>query len=70
MKTLIQVRQEYESNYKKILDIITKMGGDEYIKFHRQKKSTLYRKLTELQRKEHYLDELENRMHTRQSVLH
>jgi hypothetical protein len=43
-------------------EVISKMGGDQEIKIHRKKQSPLFRKLKELQRHEHYLDELENRL--------
>jgi|GEM_PF-2938259 len=70
MKTLSQVRQAYEDNYAKMTALISEMGGDECIKFHRKKRSSLYSKLKELQRHEHYLDELENRMHNTQYSYH
>lgn len=70
MNNLNQVRTAYETNYKAILDTIDAMGGDDHIKFHRKRRSQLFAKLKELQKREHYLDELENRMMTRQIGLH
>ena len=61
MQNIGQIRQAYEENYQKIIDTITAMGGENRIKEHRQKQSTLYRQLRDLQRREHYLNELENR---------
>ncbi len=59
---LQQIRKEYDQVYQQIVDIIKQMGGEHNIKFHRQQRSPLYRKLKELQRREHYLDALENRL--------
>ena len=59
---LQQIRKEYDRVYQQIVDVIKQMGGEQNIKYHRQQKSPLYRKLKELQRKEHYLDALENRI--------
>lgn len=70
MKSLSQIRQAYEENYQRMLDTIQEMGGDECIKQHRKKQSQLYRRLKDLQRHEHYLDELENRMMTHQTMIH
>lgn len=70
MKSISQVRQAYEDNYREIQTIIDQMGGNDRIKFHRKKQSTLYRQLKDLQRREHYLDELENRMHNYQTAVH
>ncbi len=70
MKSLRQIREAYEENYRRMQEIIQKMGGDQYIKEHRKRQSTLYRQLLELQRKEHQLDDLENRLHSSQTMLH
>ncbi len=70
MKSLRQVRLEYEENYRKMIEVINRMGGDSRIKDHRKKRSPLYRKLRELQRREHYLNELETRLLSNQGVFH
>lgn len=62
MNKLYNIRKEYEDNYRQMLEVIRQMGGDGQIKFHRKNRTPLYRKLKELQRKEHYLDKLENRL--------
>ncbi|MCB0258112.1 MAG: hypothetical protein KDH97_01930 [Calditrichaeota bacterium] len=70
MKSLTQIRKAYEENYQKMIDVIQAMGGDDCIKLHRKSKSQLYRQLKDLQRHEHYLDELENRLLTHQTMVH
>ncbi|HFB68093.1 MAG TPA: hypothetical protein ENJ66_03960 [Calditrichae bacterium] len=70
MKRLIDVRRAYAENYNKMQEIIRQMGGDSQIKYHRQRNTRLYRKLKELQRREHYLDQLECRLRKQQLVLH
>ena len=70
MSSIFQVRQAYEENYQQILTIIQEMGGDEQIKEHRRRQSSLYRRLRELQKHEHYLDSMENRLQNVQSFLH
>ena len=70
MSSLSQVRQQYEENYKRILEIIQEMGGDDCIKQHRKQKSRLYKKLSDLQRREHHLDELENRLNIHHIPIH
>lgn len=62
MRSLNEIRKAYDENYQKMTEVISKMGGDQEIKIHRKKQSPLFRKLKELQRHEHYLDELENRL--------
>jgi len=62
MNRLYAIRKAYEENYQKMQEIIQQMGGDKAIKIHRRHQSTLYRKLRELQKREHYLDQLENRL--------
>jgi hypothetical protein len=58
---LQKIRREYDQNYQKIIEIINQMGGETKIKFHRKSKTPLYQKLKELQRREHYLDNLESK---------
>ncbi|RMF60268.1 MAG: hypothetical protein D6748_04510 [Calditrichaeota bacterium] len=70
MKSLRQIRKAYEENYQKMQEIIQQMGGDQYIKEHRKSQSPLYRKLRELQRKEHMLDEMETRLLNKQITYH
>ncbi len=70
MKSLSQIRQAYEENYRSIEGVIAEMGGDDCIKEHRSKQSQLYRRLKMLQSREHQLDEIENRLITRQKFLH
>lgn len=62
MRSLNEIRKAYDENYARMTDLIQQMGGDQEIKTHRKKQSPLYRKLKELQRHEHHLDELENRL--------
>lgn len=62
MRSLNEIRKAYDDNYKKMTEVILKMGGDQEIKTHRKEQSPLYRKLKELQHFEHHLDELENRL--------
>jgi hypothetical protein len=62
MRSLNEIRKAYDDNYKKMMEVIQRMGGDQEIKTHRKKQSPLYRKLKEFQRYEHHLDELENRL--------
>ncbi len=69
MKTIAEIRKAYELNYKKMLEIIQQMGGDRQIKYHRKQNTPLYRKLKALQRREHYLDQLECRLRKRQLVM-
>lgn len=59
---LNDIRKAYEKNYHEMSELIARMGGDDQIKFHRKNRTPLYRKLKELQRREHYLDEMENRL--------
>ncbi len=70
MKRLVEVRRAYEENYHQMLEVIRQMGGDSQIKYHRQRNTRLYRKLKELQRREHYLDQLECRLRQQTMVLH
>lgn len=60
--TLNKIRKAYDDNYDKILRTIQKMGGDCNIKNHRKKRTALYQLLKQLQKKEHYLNELESRL--------
>lgn len=60
--TLHKVRKAYENNYYKMLQTIQKMGGESEIKFHRKKKTPLYDSLRKLQKREHYLNDLEDKL--------
>lgn len=60
--TLHKIRKSYDENYRKMLQTIRKMGGDDKIRFHRQKRTSLYKSLRQLQKKEHYLNQLEDRL--------
>ncbi len=60
--TLQKIRKVYEQNYQKMLEIITEMGGEKNIKYHREKKTPLFRKLRELQRVEHRLSDMESHL--------
>ena len=66
--TLNSIRKAYDDNYLKMIKIIQKMGGENKIKFHRKKRTTLYQTLRQLQKKEHYLNELESRMLNPQEI--
>ena len=70
MKSLSQVRQAYEDNYQMIIGVIQEMGGNENIKEHRREQSRLYRRLKDLQRREHQLDALETQMVNKQFYMH
>ncbi|RMG62035.1 MAG: hypothetical protein D6715_12645 [Calditrichaeota bacterium] len=70
MRNLREIRQAYEENYRQMLEVIQQMGGDHQIKFHRSRKTALYRRLKELQRREHHLDQLENRLRAAKGLLH
>ncbi len=70
MQSLNEIRKAYDDNYRKMIEVIEKMGGDQEIKSHRKVQSPLYRKLKELQRYEHQLDSLENRLMVSQSTIH
>lgn len=60
--TLNEIRKAYDENYQNMLEVIRRMGGDGQIKFHRKNRTPLYQKLILLQKKEHKLTELENRL--------
>jgi len=60
--TLNEIRKAYDENYQNMLEVIRRMGGDGQIKFHRKNRTPLYQKLIMLQKKEHKLTELENRL--------
>lgn len=66
MKTLKEIREAYDKNYREMLEIIQKMGGDGQIKFHRKNQTPLYRALRALQKKEHFLAEMEAKVQTLQ----
>jgi hypothetical protein len=57
-----QIRKEYENNYREMVETIRQMGGEEKIVFHKKQKSALYKRLRQLQKREHQLDELENQL--------
>jgi hypothetical protein len=67
--TLLKIRKAYEQNYKDMLAIIDKMGGDKQIKYHRRRNTTLFRQLKNLQKTEHRLDTMESRWHHEYSDL-
>jgi hypothetical protein len=60
--TLKDIREEYEKNYNEICHVIEQMGGDGFINLHKRHNTKLYKRLRELQKKEHYLDYLENQL--------
>ena len=60
--TLQKIRKVYEQNYQKMLEIITEMGGDKNIKYHREQKTPLFRELRELQREERRLSDMESHL--------
>ena len=57
--TLREIRDAYDENYRKMLEVILEMGGEKYIAYHRKMKTPLYKKLQHLQRVEHRLSTLE-----------
>lgn len=63
-----QIRREYDSNYRQIVQLIQQMGGERQIAYHRKKNSHLYKKLRMLQMREKMLDEAENRMRMRHAA--
>ncbi|GAB4328921.1 MAG: hypothetical protein Kow0037_03640 [Calditrichia bacterium] len=63
-----QIRQEYDSNYRQMVQLIQQMGGERQIIYHRKKNSHLYKKLRMLQMREKMLDEAENRMRMRHAA--
>lgn len=67
---LVQVRREYDQNYREMLRIIQEMGGDENILHHKKIRSPLYFKLRKLQKREHQLDALENKLRSQFKILH
>ncbi len=70
MKRLIEIRKAYDENYRQMLEVIRQMGGDDKIKLHRKRNTSLYRKLRQLQKREHYLDQLENRLFMEKQYMH
>lgn len=62
---LIQIRRQYDQNYREMIRIIEEMGGDENIPLHKKSRSPLYLKLKKLQKREHQLDNLENNIRTK-----
>ena len=59
MKKINEIREAYDENYEKMLNVIKRMGGDGQIKFHRKNKTPLYKTLKSLQKEEHSLSEME-----------
>jgi len=68
--TLKEIREAYDQNYHEMLKVIYAMGGDDQIRKHRHLKTPLYQRLRMLQRREHQLANLEDRLRNRFSVLH
>ena len=65
--TIREIREAYDKNYQEILRVITEMGGDANISYHRKKRTRLYLKLRNLQRIEHRLSHLEEALAERES---
>lgn len=57
--TINEIRQAYEENYLEIQAVIEEMGGEGNVPYHKKENSTLYRRLRQLQQKEHRLNQLE-----------
>jgi len=57
--TLREIREAYDENYERMLEVILEMGGEKYIEYHKKIQSPLYKKLQYLQRVEHRLSNLE-----------
>jgi hypothetical protein len=57
--TLREIREAYDENYQKMLQIIEEMGGEKNIQYHRRNRTPLYQRLQNLQRVEHRLSTLE-----------
>ena len=57
--TLREIREAYDENYQKMLQIILEMGGEKNIQYHRRNRTPLYLKLQKLQRVEHRLSTME-----------
>jgi hypothetical protein len=57
--TLREIRSAYERNYRLMVETIMEMGGEKKIAEHREKKTSLFRKLRQLQRTEHQLSDME-----------
>lgn len=66
--TLHEIREAYDQNYRKILEVIMEMGGDANISYHRKKRTRLYLKLRNLQRIEHQLTHLEEALSERETL--
>ena len=58
---LQDIHQEYDRNYQRMIEIITQMGGDGNIKYHREMNTPLYQELRKLQLNEHRLSALEDK---------
>ncbi len=70
MKTRNQIRSAYDQIYREIVEVIQQMGGNDCIKQHRQRRSRLYQRLMELQKREHHLDQMENRLSNPQHMVY
>ena len=57
--TLREIREAYEKNYQEIQTVITEMGGEGNIVYHKKDNTLLDQKLRKLQRTEHWLTKLE-----------
>jgi hypothetical protein len=68
MKRLDEVRRQYDAVYQEMVEVIAMMGGEEKIKQHREFDTELYRRLRQLQKREHELDMLEKRLSGHQVV--
>ena len=62
--TLREIRNAYEQNYQLMVETIVEMGGEKKIAEHREKKTSLFRKLRQLQRIEHQLSDMEELLQT------
>ncbi|MHA2055263.1 MAG: hypothetical protein ACW99F_16920 [Candidatus Hodarchaeales archaeon] len=67
--TLPEIRKAYDQNYHKMIEVIREMGGDNKIKFHREKRTILYRNLKELQLNEHRLSDMESQLLENESAV-
>ncbi|NOQ97790.1 MAG: hypothetical protein GQ561_06465 [Calditrichae bacterium] len=57
--TIFEIREAYDENYQKMLEIILEMGGEKNIQYHRRNRTPLYQKLQQLQHVEHRLSTME-----------
>jgi hypothetical protein len=68
MKYLDEVRRQYDAVYREMVEVIAMMGGEDKIKQHREFNTELFKRLRELQRREHELDMQEKRLSGHQVV--